>query len=357
MGVKKKVVVFGLVLIMGIVGCTSGNETATPTLPPSADPTPAPSEAPEPSENICTPQPEAADGFLDIPTYDGSGQATHFNVQFAEEGFQGHTYWMTMTPYPFEDGSKENPSVLVSKDGRVWTEPVGITNPVSGVPQDADRKGHYSDGYLLRGPEGFELWFRYNPAKDGQIKPDNSHNLIYRMTSPDGINWSEKETVFDGNGQAYMSPSLLFEDGLYRLWYSNYGGAILYTESSDLKSWTEPAPVEIELTDGYVPWHQEIVATDLGLEALVLGYQPNGSGGSRFALFYTQSQDGLNLGQGRLIDPVGIDPALAGYHFYKSSLVKHCGEYRLYLAVVAPNGVWGAYLKQVPEAGLEELFT
>ncbi|MDR1635241.1 MAG: hypothetical protein LBS27_10055 [Bifidobacteriaceae bacterium] len=295
-------------------------------------------------------------GFLNLPTYDGSGQMTHPNVQFDRGARLGHRYWMTMTPYPYGDGKWENPSILVSDDGLDWFEPEGVHNPVSGEPGDVARAGHHSDGYLLPQPNGFELWFRYNPAKEGTNQPDNSTNIIYRMTSADGVKWADKEVMFNGGKPSYMSPSLLAEGSLYRLWYTNYGGELVYTQSSDLRSWTEPRPVPVAMSGGYIPWHQEIVATDRGYEALLLGYKSESRKTTSFALFYAQSDDGLDFGQASLIVPEKVDPRLAGYHFYKSSLVKDCGSYQLYLSTVSAQGAYLPFYKQIAIKSLADLF-
>ncbi|MDR3359834.1 MAG: hypothetical protein LBO20_04140 [Bifidobacteriaceae bacterium] len=295
-------------------------------------------------------------GWLELPTYDGSGQATHLNVQFNQTGMAGHPYWMTMTPYPYREDSKENPSVLVSDNGLDWVEPTSGVNPVSGYPPDVGAGGHYSDGYLLPRDGGFELWFRHNPAKQGDNKPDNSRNILYRMTSQDGVAWSDPETVFDGGESAYMSPSLMAHGAGWRLWYSNYGGEIIHQRSQDLKNWSEPELVEIKLTENYLPWHQEIVATDIGYEALVLGYRQEADGPFSFALYYAASQDGVKFGQASLLRPADVDPQLDGYSFYKSSLVKRCGVYQLYLSAVAADGAQRAFYKQIPVESLPDLF-
>ncbi|MDR2566989.1 MAG: hypothetical protein LBC97_13240 [Bifidobacteriaceae bacterium] len=364
----------GLATIALVAGCGSreapenpANQTATvwvaPPYPHKAgmvpEPEPAasaegPCELPGATGSAKVPL-ENGGGFLDLPTYDGSGQSTHPNVQFDRAGRFGHRYWMVMTPYPFGDGKWENPSILASDDGLDWSEPRGVRNPVTGEPEDVARLGHYSDGYLLPRPNGFELWFRYNPARPDANRPDNATNIIYRMTSPDGVDWTDKEVVFNGGGPSFMSPSLLADGSLYRLWYSNYGGELVYTQSRDLRTWEEPRQVEVTMSDGYAPWHQEIVATDRGYEALLLGYKAEG-GRTSFALFYAQSDDGLRFGEARLIDPQKVDSRLAGYHFYKSSLVKDCGAYQLYLSVVSSAGAYLPFYKQVPVESLSDLF-
>ncbi|MDR2454159.1 MAG: hypothetical protein LBD51_06380 [Bifidobacteriaceae bacterium] len=358
----------GLALAAGCAaGCAAGGEAPGPGAATQSQAAPGlakhpPPAAPggcadlDPGAGPAAPALQDGGAFLDLPTYDGSNQSTHLNVQFREAGAFGHRYWMTLTPYPDGDASKENPSVLVSDNGLEWAPPAGVANPVSGVPADAAAKGHYSDGYLLIQADQLELYFRYNPARPGLAKPDNATSIIYRVTSPDGIAWSQPETVFEGGAPDYMSPSLLADGPLRRLWYSNYGGHMVYTESRDLQTWAEPQPVEIELSQGYLPWHQEIVPTDLGYEALVLGYKPGPDGRTQFALYHARSGDGLRFGPASLIDPERVDPRLKGYHFYKSSLVKTCGAYRLYLSTVTPGGAYRPFYKQIAAERLPELF-
>jgi hypothetical protein len=367
-------VLLSLAAVAGLPGQTSKETVASsvqaPT-GPSASATPPPTRpatpAPSPSVPPCTPPPgngrpgsvalDNGGGFLDLPTYDGSNQLTHLNVVFDPDGYLGHRYWMVMTPYPFGDDSKENPSILVSQNGLDWAVPAGLTNPVAGPPPDVDQGGHYSDGVLLRQPDGFDLYFRYNPAKQGGNKPDNSTNLIYRMTSRDGINWSDKQTIFEGGPDPYVSPAVERQGSRFRLWYTMYDGRMVHRESPDLLTWTDPQPVEAPLTDGYNPWHQEIIKTDQGYEALLLGNARPEPGKPTFALFYAKSTDGLRFEQASRIDPAKVDPRLAGYHFYKSALVKHCGTYQLFLSAVAPDGAYRSFYKQVPVESLADLFT
>src|SRR5690625_4256142 len=57
---------------------------------------------------------------IPINTYDGSGQATHPDVLYFENGWGGYKYWMAYTPYPFSDDSLENTSITYSNDGVNW---------------------------------------------------------------------------------------------------------------------------------------------------------------------------------------------------------------------------------------------
>ena len=101
-----------------------------------------------------------------IPTYDGTNQPTHPSVVKFDQPWNGYTYWMAMTPYPYNDGSYENPSIVVSNDGENWIVHSGLTNPLVGTPNP----GHNCDADLVYVPEFNELRIYYVEADDS-IKP------------------------------------------------------------------------------------------------------------------------------------------------------------------------------------------
>lgn len=67
---------------------------------------------------------------LNIPTYDGSGQAMHPSIYYNSSGLWGFKYWLLMTPYPNSKDYLENPSIMASNDGITWVKPSWITNPI-----------------------------------------------------------------------------------------------------------------------------------------------------------------------------------------------------------------------------------
>ena len=75
-----------------------------------------------------------ADNPCTTPTYDGSGQGMHPSVYDAGAGetWNGHRYWMAMTPYPNNDSTKENPSILELRRMQMVTE-VGQENNTTTV--------------------------------------------------------------------------------------------------------------------------------------------------------------------------------------------------------------------------------
>ena len=41
--------------------------------------------------------------WINIPTYEESGEVTHPKVIYQNKGINGYKYWMVSTPYPFND--------------------------------------------------------------------------------------------------------------------------------------------------------------------------------------------------------------------------------------------------------------
>lgn len=47
------------------------------------------------------------------------------------EPWNGYRYWMAYTPYPYANGSEENPSICASNDMLYWETPEGLANPIA----------------------------------------------------------------------------------------------------------------------------------------------------------------------------------------------------------------------------------
>ena len=296
--------------------------------------------------------------FLDIPTYEGSGQAVHPQVLYFEEAFMGYHYIMVMTPYPYSNNAHENPSILGSQDGMVWEVPPGVTNPVFGPPPDVEHGGYYSDPFLLRRGDELELWFRHTAAREirpGHFLQNNTHNRIYRTRTDDLANWSPLETIFDcpSNMDHYMSPVVMHDGAVYRVWYTNFDSVLYYIESPDLVNWSPRVSVPADL-GGLGIWHLDIVFTGEEYEALFTS--ANWSSEPTFRLFYATSSDGLSFGRGHEISIDRISPDLEGMTVHKCSFVRQNGIYQMYIAVFTPDSVWKLFYFEIAEEHLDVLF-
>lgn len=170
----------------------------------------------------------------------------HPDVEYFPEGFNGYKYWMVFTPYFGSVGSEpasqrfENPTVVVSNDGRNWVPPPGIKNPIVNAPGDAEcfsvskkrpDTGFWSDpDWLFTGKE-FRLYYRgcfitAQALKDRGAKSQNNalklkgnaQRTIVRQTSRDGINWTPLEVAYNSNApytpkdDHLLSPTFIMTD-------------------------------------------------------------------------------------------------------------------------------------------------
>jgi hypothetical protein len=151
----------------------------------------------------------AASSPLTTPTYDGSGQAVHPSVYDSGTGniWNGHRYWMAMTPFPAQNAKLENPSILVSDDGNTWSVPDGLTNPV--VPYSGS--GHNFDPFLYFENDILYLFW---------MEAIGTARNIFVLSSTDGITWSDKATIFTSDSSAHnlVAPSIIKVGSTYYLY-------------------------------------------------------------------------------------------------------------------------------------------
>lgn len=88
-----------------------------------------------------------AEGSLGLVSPYGDSQVTHPKlIDVGAAGLNGYRYWMSYTPYPYGDSSKENPCVAASNDLIEWVTPEGLNQPLD-VPED--NRGYNSDSHLV----------------------------------------------------------------------------------------------------------------------------------------------------------------------------------------------------------------
>lgn len=268
--------------------------------------------------------------WINIPTYEESGEVTHPKVIYQNKGINGYKYWMVSTPYPFNDAYYENPSITVSNDGTNFIEPDGIKNPVSGFSDTYNDNSYYSDPFMLYNGSEFELFYRKTKSIDNDKYIKDGFNYMIYQTSKDGISWSEKEYILLNNPpERYMSMSVVKQGNLYKIWYINYDGVIRYIESADLKNFSKPISVKVNDFNKFI-WHGEIQYVD-GKYVLVLLI--------RYKLYYSESVDGINFDRPKLID-TNLDE-LNGtiHHIYKSSFIIDKNKVELFVPIRV-NYVW-----------------
>lgn len=158
--------------------------------------------------------------MLDVPTFDGSGQAVHPDVVSFPTPWQGWEYWMAFTPYPGGNSDYENPSIAVSHDGRHWSVPDGVANPL--VPKPIT--GYNSDPDLTYDAVNNRLVMLYR-----QVGPQ--YNTIYSMSSTDGVHWTEPTVALRKPNHGMISPAMVLGKGtMPMVWYVDAGTAYSCTK-------------------------------------------------------------------------------------------------------------------------------
>lgn len=229
-----------------------------------------------------------------IPTYDGNNQPTHPSVIKFDAPWNGYTYWMAMTPYPYNNGNYEDPSIVASNDGTNWVVPEGVTNPLWPKPNP----GHNCDVDLVYVEDLDELWMYYVEADDVQS------SRVRLIRSSDGVNWSEPQTVIEDPDYMYsiLSPSIeILPNGTWMMWYVDTGNAgwagqnnqVKYRASYDGITWSAPVTCSDFLQPGYQIWHIDVhYDEDTGAYYALFPAYPNGTNCDYCVLFFAVNSTG-----------------------------------------------------------------
>ena len=183
---------------------------------------------------------KSADNPLSIPNYGAYG-VVHPDVIYFANGMDGYKYWMVYTPFPPDD--PERPCIVRSNDGINWVD-TGITNPVvnGGGKNNADPAMIYVPAL----GKWFMVYDQYFDSNT-EVTP----NLAY---SDDGKTWTINIALIDGLasyeknnlGKIWCgTPTLLYEDGWFYIWYDCPGGTATETHIALAKFQWDNAKNEI----------------------------------------------------------------------------------------------------------------
>lgn len=278
--------------------------------------------------------------YLRIPTPYGrhsgwsgaDNQATHPSIVQFERPWNGYKYWMAFTPYPFAYLSTENPCIAASNDGIKWEVPPGITNPIISEPNLPN--SYNSDTHLFFNDmtSMLELWYREISNKEVET--------LFRVTSPDGSSWTEPESMMAiASKDLYkaISPSILFENGLYKMWVMR-DWIIHYAESSDGQSWGEFSPVTSNGNTIH-SWHPNVIK--LGSIYYLLNCDKNTNKGSGGVIKYAISDDGIHFSEEtQLLTYTGNEKDINGYGVCRPSIVIEEHKVMVYYSTFSHNDEW-----------------
>jgi hypothetical protein len=207
-------------------------------------------------------------GRIAIPTYDGSGQATHPDVIVERDAAGAVRVVMAMTPYPFSADRLENPSVVVSTDGMHFAPPAGLANPLAPAPPT----DHNNDPDLRRDPRTGAYELLYLEAQ----RP--AQQTLVALTSADLVTWTRRDAiVYDlAHGAPFIVSPAAIDDGgkTYLFFVETEGRALKLLTSDDGRTWDVARAAPVDLALGKVtPWHVDVVRGDGAYALLISGYE------------------------------------------------------------------------------------
>lgn len=279
---------------------------------------------------------------LDIISSYGDDQAFHPKVLNFKKPWNGYRYWMAYTPYPGADQRKENPHVCVSNDKVHWKPFEGKNRAVALDPlipfQDPDRQ-YNSDTHLVyrKDINTLECYWR-------QVDNRTRIDKILKRTTTDGIHWSDAKEVLvsDANVDGILSPAILYENGIYKMWTVNYKKKfpVLYRESKDGYHWNKPVKIQLRYPSKKLrSWHLDVIHTRKGYEMLVVAFQ-KGHKHREMNLYYTSSKNERDFKKCiTILKPSEKKKAWDNRGIYRSSFFVENGTYYIYYSGIGyPKG-------------------
>lgn len=271
---------------------------------------------------------------LDIRTYyAGKNQATHPSVVSFSEPWNGYKYYMAYTPYPYGNGSDENPCLAASNDLINWVKPEGLINPIAWCEEtECDE---LKDPHLLyrKDLDQLEMWYLGRIASSIEEK---GPLYCFRKISKDGLHWSKYEVVFCFGTEVRVSPSVYWNGKSYDFWcISNkekIGGELYHMQSIDAQIWSELQKCDVPNSLETHMWHGSVSKYQNKYYLVWVG---NGKK-SKSRIYFATSQDGIHYQDSRVI----IQNDTKWAFLYRPSLIVENDRYFCFYGVVRYDGKW-----------------
>ena len=262
----------------------------------------------------------------------GDNQAYHPKVLAFKDKWNGYKYWITFSPFPYGNEKYENPHIMASNDLINWEEPAGFKNPVEDTPSNYKAKAVYnSDPHIVYNNDTnkLELYWRYVNDVDDLV-------IIYRKTTTDGVNWSEKEEILKANRSKkdYISPAIIYEKGQYKMWYVDKKNVLKYIESNDGYNYKNEQIIKLKYPLAVLKtWHLDVIKTEKGYEMITVAYV-NFKDRNSMNLYYFNSKNNKDWSNGIVI----LRPSLVSWDnsgIYRSSFIYEDGVYYVFYSGVS----------------------
>lgn len=209
--------------------------------------------------------------------------------------------------------SRSSIGYATSADGLTWTKSANnpILNP--GKSFEWDGSGVSAPSVLYNADhQRWEMWYVGLSTVTGY--------KIGFATSPDGIVWTKyggnpvvRTTVGGYDDQNVLSPSVLYKDGQYYMWYAGRGdrNQIFYATSADGANWTKyPGNPVVRLGGDYEWDNGEIAAPSVLLAGgrLEMWYQGYSRSTQQRYIGHATSADGIHWNKDGLNPVLGLEP-------------------------------------------------
>ena len=273
-------------------------------------------------------------------------EAYHPDILHFKNSWHGYKYWLVFTPYPNLKGSningdskKENPHVRASNDLKNWVIPSKQANPLDEPTQEQLQQGWYnSDAELvynntLNRIECF--WRTYT----------NNSIIMYMSYTSDGINWSVKQKALELNGHNNMllSPSIVYENGIYKMWYVN-SYKINFEEFDTLPFNSSINKKVINIPNKgrtIYPWHLDVIKNNNKYEMIFVGTDKMDYI-RHMSLYYSNSNDNVSWSTSKKILGPSIEKnAWDNRGIYRSSFFYENGRYYVLYSASNRNNIKG----------------
>jgi hypothetical protein len=181
----------------------------------------------------------------------------------------------------------------------------------------------------------------------------NGWEGVYRMKSTDGVNWTEKEYlhhVIDTEWTSVLSPSVVYDEGKYKIWLVYKRDCLKYYESTDGTNWKYVRNISINLTPlgNYKLWHFDMIKTNKGYE-FVGCYQLNGEFDKNNYIAYSWSMDNENFEPAVCVLDNGASGQFDDLELYRPCLVQIGNKYRMYYGAQKSIKIWHIGVVEAPK--------
>lgn len=260
-------------------------------------------------------------------------QATHPDLIYDES--KG-LYILMVSDYPYGIEKMENSYIFASRDG------LHFHNVLKNEALDkywGHGISHFSDGEIIRGRDGIYAYYRYCERD----KKDEFSDLIYMRSSKNLKEWTQRELIIRAPRDGFLSPSILFEEEMYKIYYvtlTDYGSELYFSQSSECKfcdylGHTEKQKV-INMPEGWMLWHINVTRTRNGkLHGLFT--LSEGGGGRNARLYYAGFKDGVWQISGKVSIDINMEYVKK---IYRAAFVETENGLELYVSICLKNDSW-----------------